>query len=191
MKASLFEYPTYQYQIKFWQIKKKGLLKRLKEEKFIRTNLQTFETDRQTNNKSYLDYFQDLIKDELWEFVQEAQVSCRMTDCWAVRYKKGDQQTIHNHRSFGFSGILYAEYDPKIHTPTCFVAPWQNPRSDTTSLAFPQNVKEGTIFIAPSYTLHFVHPNQSRKHRTIIAFDLLPETPKHRQSKNCPPSTSH
>ena len=88
MKAPLFEYPTYQYQIKDWDFKKKGLLKRLKEEKFIRTDLQTFETDRQTNKKSYLHYFQDLIKDELWEFVQEAQVSCSMTDCWAVRYQK-------------------------------------------------------------------------------------------------------
>ena len=65
MKAPLFEYPTYQYQIKDWDFKKKGLLKRLREEKFIRTDLQTFETDRQTNKKSYLHYFQDLIKDEL------------------------------------------------------------------------------------------------------------------------------
>ena len=40
MKAPLFEYPTYQYQIKDWEFKKKGLLKRLKEEKFIRTSLQ-------------------------------------------------------------------------------------------------------------------------------------------------------
>ena len=43
----------------------------------------------------------------------------------------------------------------------------------------PQNVKEGTIFISPSYTLHFVHPNQVRKHRTIISFDLLPKLPDH------------
>ena len=179
MKAPLFEYPTYQYQIKDWDFKKKGLLKRLREEKFVRTDLQTFETDRQTNKKSYLHYFQDLIKDELWEFVKEAQVSCSMTDVWAVRYQKGDQQTIHNHKSWGFTGILYVDFDPKVHTPTCFVAPWQDPRSDTTSLAYPQNVKEGTIFISPSYTLHFVHPNQVRKHRTIISFDLLPKLPDH------------
>ena len=119
----------------------------------------------------------------MWEFVQEAQVTCSMTDCWAVRYQKGDQQTIHNHKSWGFTGILYVEFDPKVHTPTCFVAPWQDPRSDTTSLAYPQNVKEGTIFISPSYTLHFVHPNQVRKHRTIISFDLLPKLPDH-QSVN-------
>ena len=65
MKAPLFEYPTYQYQIKDWDFKKKGLLKRLKEEKFVRTDLQTFETDRQTNKKSYLHY---------WLIVQVLQV---------------------------------------------------------------------------------------------------------------------
>ena len=127
----------------------------------------------------FLHYFEDLIKPELFEFCKEAQVTCSMTDAWTVRYQKGDQQTIHNHKSWGFTGILYLEYDPKLHTPTCFVAPWQDPRSDTTSLAFPQNVKEGTIFISPSYTLHFVHPNQVRKHRTIISFDLLPKLPDH------------
>ena len=179
MKAPLFEFPSFQYQIEDWEFKKKGLLKRIKEEKFIRTDLQTFETDRQTNKKSYLHYFHNLIRTELMEFCQEAKVSCSMTDCWAVRYQKGDQQTIHNHKSWGFTGILYVEYDPKVHTPTCFVAPWQDPRNDTTSLAYPQNVKEGTIFISPSYTLHFVHPNQVRKHRTIISFDLLPKLPDH------------
>ena len=44
-----------------------------------------------------------------------------MTDAWAVRYQKGDQQTIHNHKSWGFTGILYVEFDPKVHSPTTFV----------------------------------------------------------------------
>ena len=47
----------------------------------------------------------------------------------------------------------------------------------------PQNVKEGTIFISPSY-LHYVHPNQVRKHRTIISFDLLPKLPDHQSRLN-------
>ena len=99
MKAPLFEFPSFQYQIKDWDFKKKSLIKRIKEEKFVRTSLQTFETDRQTSNKSYLHFFQNLIRDELSEFCQEAKVSCSMTDCWTVRYQKGDQQTVHNHRS--------------------------------------------------------------------------------------------
>jgi len=183
MKTPLFEYPSYQYQVDDWDFKKKGLLKRLKDEKFVRTSLQTFETDRKTNNKSYIHFFKDLISPQLFEFCQEAQVTCSMTDCWTVKYQKGDQQSVHNHRSWGFSGILYVDYDPKVHSPTCFIAPWQDPRTDTTSLIFPQDVKEGTIIIVPSYTLHFVRPNQSRKQRTVIAFDLLPKLPDHQSVK--------
>ena len=63
------------------------------------------------------------------------------------------------------------------------MAPWQNPRTDTTSLAHPQSVKDGTLFIAPSFTHHFVSPNKSRKQRTVISFDLLPQLPQH-QSLN-------
>ena len=175
MKAPLFEFPSYKYVIKDWEFKKKGLLSRINKSKFQRTNLQTFETDRQTCEKSYVRYMEEFLQPELFEFCQEAQVSCGVSDAWCVKYQKGDQQTIHNHRGWGFSGILYVEYDPKVHTPTCFVAPWNDPTNDTTSLKFPKNVKEGTIFIVPSSTLHFVYPNKTRKQRIVIAFDLLPE----------------
>ena len=128
MKAPLFEFPSYQYQISDWEFKKKGLLGRIKSSEFRRTKLQTFETDRQTNNKSYVRYLEEFLRPELFEFCQEAQVTCSMTDAWVVRYDKGDHQTVHNHRGWGFSGIIYVEFDPKVHTPSCFVAPWQNPR---------------------------------------------------------------
>ena len=84
MKAPLFEFPSYQYNISDWEFKKKGLLKRINSQEFIRTKLQTFETDRQTNKKTYLHYFQDLLRPELDEFCKEAQVTCSMTDAWAV-----------------------------------------------------------------------------------------------------------
>ena len=179
MKAPLFEFPSYQYQVSDWEFKKKGLLSRINKSKFLRTELQTFETDRQTCEKSYVRYLEQFLQPELSEFCQEAQVSCSVSDAWCVKYQKGDQQTVHNHKGWGFSGILYVEYDPKVHTPTCFVAPWQEPRSDTTSLAYPRNVKEGTVFIAPSWALHFVHPNKTRKQRTVVVFDLLPALPQH------------
>ena len=179
MKAPIFEYPSYQYQIKDWEFKKKGLLKRIKEEKFIRTDLQTFETDRQTNKKSYIHYFRELIEPELNEFCQEAQVSCSMTDVWTVRYQKGDYQSVHNHRSWGFSGVLYVDFDPKVHTPTYFVSPWQDPRNDATTYAGLKDIREGTIIVFPSYTLHYVHPNSVRKPRVVMSFDMLPTLPRH------------
>ncbi len=179
MKAPLFEFPSYQYEVDDWEFKKKGLFKRINKSEFYRTELQTFETDRQTAGKSYVRYFSDFLQSELNEFCQEAKVSCSMTDAWCVKYQKGDYQTIHNHRSWGFSGVLYVEFDPRVHTPTYFAGPWQDPRSDTTTLAHPQKVREGSLFIFPSYCLHYVNPNQARKQRTIVSFDLLPETPSH------------
>ena len=175
MKAPLFEFPSYRYEVSDWEFKKKGLLNRINKGNFLRTELQTLETDRQTDGKSYVHYLKDFLIDIFDEFCQEAQVTCRMTDAWCVRYKKGDYQTIHNHRGWGFSGILYVEYDPKVHTPTCFMAPWQDPRTDTTSLEFFQNAREGMVLIFPSFTHHFVEPVKTHKQRTIISFDLLPQ----------------
>ena len=178
MKAPLFEFPSYRYEVSDWAFKKKGLLNRINKSKFIRTKLQTFETDRQTAGKSYVHYLAELLKPELSEFCEEAEVTCAMTDAWCVRYQKGDQQTIHNHRGWGFSGILYVEYDSQVHTPTTFMAPWQDPRTDTTYLSHP-DIAEGVMFIAPSFAHHFVKPNNTRKQRTVVVFDLLPELPDH------------
>tara|TARA_R100000008_G_scaffold20930_2_gene11012 strand:- start:177 stop:737 length:561 start_codon:yes stop_codon:yes gene_type:complete len=180
MKAPLFEFPSYQYEVDDWEFKKKGLLNRINKSDLKRTSLQPFETDRQTDiSKSWVHYLQDLLRPLFVEFCEEAQVSCQLTDAWCVRYQKGDHQTIHNHRGWGFTGVLYVEFDPKVHTPTCFMAPWNDPRTDRTSFAYPQNLKEGTLVIAPSFSHHFVPPNQVRKPRTVISFDLLPNLPEH------------
>ena len=183
MKVPLFEYPSFRYKIKDWDFKKKALLGKMKEENFIRTPLQLFETDRQKDGKSYIHYLRDLLSPELNEFCREAQVTCSMTDAWFVRYQKDDQQTVHNHRGWGFSGVIYLEYDPKVHTPTFFVAPWQEPRTDSTSISTMHDIEEGDMIIFPSYTLHFVKPNKSRKRRTILSFDLLPKIPEIRSDK--------
>ena len=42
-----------------------------------------------------------------------------------------------------------------------------------------EGIKEGIIVIVPSFTHHFVNPNKTRKQRTVISFDLLPELPSH------------
>ena len=124
MKTPLFEFPAYKYKVDDWDFKKKGLLKRINRQEFYRTELQDFETDRLSNNKAYVTYLAELLAPELTEFCQEAEVTCSMTEAWTVKYQKGDHQTVHNHRSWGYSGILYVEYDPMVHTPATFVAPW-------------------------------------------------------------------
>ena len=156
----------------------------INKQKFIRCDLSTpqnlaynvsTETDRNFNNKSYVRYLEEFLRPELSEFFKEAEVSFHMENAWCVRYRKGDCQGIHNHRAWGFSGVLYLEFDPKIHTSTLFVSPWQDPIVDTAQVNAPQDVKEGTVFIFPSYCLHCVTPSKVSKPRMVISFDLLPE----------------
>ena len=179
MKAPLFEFPSYQYEVEDWDFKKKGLLERINNQQMVKDPSDIFITDRSTNGKSYVRYLEGLLKPELFLFYQESKINCSLIDAWAVRYYQGNHQPPHNHMSWGFSGILYVEYDSNVHTPTNFIAPWQDPRTDTTLIRSPKHVKEGTLFIAPSFCLHFVNPNESRKQRTIISFDLKPNPSPH------------
>ena len=71
MKAPLFEFPSFQYEVDDWEFKKKGLLNRINKSKFIRTELQTFETDRQTAGKTYVHYLQEFLRPILLSFVRK------------------------------------------------------------------------------------------------------------------------
>ena len=153
MKAPLFEFPFYQYQVSDWNLKKKALFKEINKHKFIRNDLATptnlaynvcMETDRLTNKKSYVRYLENILRPELSEFSEEVEVDFYIENAWCGRYRKGDCQGVHNHRSWGFSGILYLEFDPRIHTSTLFAAPWQDPVSDTVHINAVQDVEEGT-----------------------------------------------
>ncbi len=173
MKVDLFEYPCFQYKIPNWEIcVQQEIYNRINFSQFKRDSLDNFWTDR--GNSDYCNYIQQLILPQLSMFCAEAEITCHMTDAWTARYDKGDYQLPHNHRSLGFSAIIYIEYDPSVHTPTCFIAPWQDPRCDKTILKF-ADVDEGTMIVFPSSTLHFVQPNESDKRRTILSFDLLPD----------------
>ena len=177
MKAPLFKFLSYKYDLEDWEFKKRGLLKRVNEGKFTRPVPKTHESDRRDNNKRYLHYLNELLNPEITEFCEEVDMMFRMVDCWTVRYNRGDYQHAHNHGSIGFSGILYLEFDPSVHQSTCFISPWQEPRYDGTSIRFVEDVKEGSLFIFPSYCLHYNVANESNKTRTVLSFNLDPILP--------------
>ena len=183
MKTLMFKYPSFQYDLDDWEFRKKGLLNRVNKQKFERTGLQQFESDRSTNNKTYVRYLEDFLRPTLQEFCEEAKVTCSISDAWCVKYQKGDYQGPHNHRGWGYTGVLFVEFDPRVHGGTIFVAPWNAPSTDTTTLTQPE-VKEGSLVITPSYTLHYVPPNTSSKRRTVLSFDLLPQCPAHQSINN-------
>jgi hypothetical protein len=170
----LFVVPIFKYQCKDWDFKKKKILSKIERKGFQRSLLQTFNSNRSNKDSLFMSCFVETFAEELKEFAIELGVNdIRVTDVWTVRYDQDDYQGPHNHRSYSYSGILYAEYDSKVHQPTIFVGPWNDPVTDTTQLSMPQDVQEGTIVFFPSVLLHYVPQNKSHKKRTIISFDLL------------------
>lgn len=170
----LFFVPIYRYEVEDWSRKKKALYKKMERGNFVKEGLQHFYTDRQKDGKSYALDFDHLFSDELNQFKQESGVSeYQITDIWTIKYKKEDYQTVHNHRSHSYSGILLVDYDEKVHKPTVFVGPWNDPISDTTQLSFAPDAKEGVMYIFPSVLLHYAQSNGSGRERVVTSWDML------------------
>lgn len=172
MIGNLFSVRYVSVQSEDWESKKAKLKSLLRNEEFERSGLAQFETDRHNNSNRYINDFYQIFGDELNRFGLEMGLSeLRIGAMWAVRYELGDYHAVHNHRSTGYSGILYVDYDEQEHTPSIHVSPWNNPVSDMTDLAAPP-VKEGTLMFVPSNVLHYTRPNESEKLRQIVAFDM-------------------
>ena len=127
-------------------------------------------------NKFYAEDFDTLLGNEFKLFQDETGLpSISLIDIWFVEYEKGDYQLPHNHRSNGFSGILYVNFNEEKHPLTTIIQPWNGIFDDETKMI---NVygKEGTLIIMPSNLLHFSIPNQSDHKKTVISFDLLVTT---------------
>ena len=170
MKNTLFQTPYYQYSVSNWQEKKKQLLSLLDNGKFKYCD--QFFSDRSQNSNTYLKDFTNIIQTELENFRLELGLSTIfVTDVWTVKYKTGDFHAPHTHSSFGYSGVLYLDYDQYQHTGTCFVNPITNPITDLTDGMAP-TVYEGDIVLTPSNILHFTYPNKSIKDRIIMGFDI-------------------
>jgi hypothetical protein len=174
MILPLFLVPIYRYEVEDWPRKKQELYKKIESNNFQKNYPQNFYTDRQKDGKSYVSDFNIIFNDEFKKFCEETGiVEYCITDIWTVKYQKENYQTVHNHRSHGYSGILYVEYDEHVHKPTVFVGPWNDPINDTTQLAFAPDAKEGIMYMVPSVLLHYAQPNPSHKDRVVTSWDML------------------
>ena len=68
------------------------------------------------------------------------------------------------------SGILYLE-QPKDAPVTQYIQPWNDYISDRT-VYLPIPIQEGSIVVVPSFIQHFSPPNESKKIKKIISWDL-------------------
>ena len=184
MHQTLFEIPIFRYQVDDWKNKKKEVYSWINKTELIRRSNMTFLTDRAplwpevgkprvpAQNRFYKEDFCDLFEPELKEFLKDTSLTeISVIDVWTVEYHYGDYQVPHNHRSVGVSGILYVNFNPKEHSATNVMQPWNDPVTDAASF-MDLMPEEGTMVFFPSLLLHFVNPNFSRNRRTTIAFDI-------------------
>ena len=170
----LFHVPLFSYEVKEWDRKKKALLSRINKNEFGYFGLNDFQTDRHAKKNRYALDFESIFDDELSEFKKDANLEyLRVLDIWTLKYtKKSENHCPHNHRSTGFTGLLYLEYDPKVHEPTKFIGPWNDPVDDKTQLAILPDPKPGVIYIWPSVMLHYADGMKTNKLRMVTSWDM-------------------
>lgn len=171
MKNSIFPNYLYQYGSEDWSNQKQEIMTWVDNAVFQRDEHQCFNSDRATNNQSYLKIFEQMYFNELTKFANELGRKFNIKDIWLVKYGKGDWHPPHTHGSTGFSGILFVSYDETKHTAPLFIDPINDQFTDRTNYIVP-TVYEGDIVIARSNLLHFTYPNLSEDERIILGFDM-------------------
>jgi len=170
----LFKIFLYQYEVKDWDRKKELILSKINKNQFKYDDLNTFQTDRNCREYRYNLDFKNIFCDELDQFKKESNSSdIDITDIWTLKYNKiGENHCPHNHGSVGYSGLLYLEYDSKVHKPVKFVGPWNDPIHDKTQIVLLPDPKPGMIYIWPSSILHYVDSVSSNKLRMVTSWDM-------------------
>ena len=181
----MFSVPLYKFSIPNWEEEKKLILEALPEEKVygdICTDF--FENSSQRRLPSYT----DLVLDIVGPFIQTLQSSLGrgsdgqlltqdgwmgVDNMWYQTEYKGQEHKLHNHGNIGWSSILYVNYNPKVHTATKFLSPF-NCGAGTGGLMqwYQPDVKEGDFIIFDSDIMHQALPNESDEKRTIISINF-------------------
>jgi len=174
MKVTLFQIPYWRYKIKNWKKVKKDLNVLLKRNPCIKFKNQNFLTNRQMGaeaNGIFVHTILTLLETPLHEFVQEVKTDLKITSAWATRYEKGMDQWIHTHPEGLFVGMIYIDFDPKVHGATMFKQPYGQLETGGVAFTSPP-VTEGDFLFFPSNLEHFAPVNKSSSPRTILAMDL-------------------
>ncbi|HAT64176.1 MAG TPA: hypothetical protein DCS66_06180 [Flavobacteriaceae bacterium] len=175
MKVVLFQIPYWRYKIKGWPKVKKSLHALIKRYPCVAFKNQNFLTNRQMGPEASTTFIHDLLNilsDPFQQFVQEVKTDLKITGAWATRYEKGMDQWVHTHPEALFVGMIYLDFDPKIHQATMFKQPYGQLETNGVAYTSPGKAAEGEMFFFPSNIEHFAPVNKSSTPRTILAMDL-------------------
>ena len=175
MKHTMFIVPYWIYSIKNWSKIKKKIKPLLNQYPCVSAKNQNFLSNRaKTSSEIKAGFIQEVVnifKDPLREFVQEVKHNLQITAAWATSYKKGMDHVLHSHSNCILTGVVYVDFNPKLHQGTAFKQPFNQFDTGNVCFIFPK-VKEGDMIIAPGNIEHYSPVNQSTTVKTIIGFDL-------------------
>ena len=173
---SMFAVPIVYYPIANWAENKKKILDALpaEDESQLEPNGSGLYTDFFVNAKikevpSYFHTVVDVIKPYLKSFMDGNPVE--FVEMWYQKYYNMVEHKTHCHGFTGWSSIIYAEFDPKVHESTRFFSPFRQPW-DCDVEVFQPKVKEGDMIIFPSSVLHEAPVNRTDTRRTIVSYNI-------------------
>jgi len=119
----------------------------------------------------YLSTVRDILRDEMDMFAHDLQAKPVIVRAWFERAYKKMHHPPHTHGHGGWSAVLYIEYDPKVHTSTVFVSPFNHFVTGMQLNYMPEAV-EGDLILFPSFVLHYTQLNESDVRRTVASFNM-------------------
>lgn len=168
---NIFFIPFFQKSLSDWEKKKKILISMADNSIFLK-NKDTVHSDFYSQQISHNELIAKLFQEELTYFTKEKKLSiCNLSNSWFEKASTGEFHGVHNHGQLGYSAVCYVTYDKNEHTPTQFVSPINDTQTGATEYYVPE-INEGDLIIFPSALLHYTLPNNSKKQRLILSFNL-------------------
>jgi len=172
-KLELFPILFFHYKINNWEQKKKYLLDLKSNQILNKDPIDNLLTDFSKSKIPYNEKIQFLIKEELDLFKKDIQSPSdfKVTSAWFQEYKKAMNQGVHTHGAYGYSAVIYVNFDKKIHPSTSFFCEHLN-FIDGAVESFEPNVDEGSLVLFPSNLKHYAQANASDTEKVIMSFNI-------------------
>ena len=184
----MFVIPIEKFSVPNWDHWKPLILEELKTGSTLatidatgRSSLDDMESDFFDNNRTqrlphYYPVVREALEPILEEFQEDYPLPLNIINMWYQTTKGGQMHGVHNHGPIGVSAVFYVDFDPSIHKPTTFFAPFSNYINGEV-MDFTPDAKEGDVIFFPSFLMHQQEPNRSEVPRTIVSFNIAGKPP--------------
>lgn len=173
-KVDLFPIPLFHVRVSNWKEKKSKIENLVKQNNFTKIGPENILTDFYDAEINYNKQVEEIFEKEINELYTTIAVTgeYKVKNSWIEIGKKGMHHDIHNHGMTGISAVCFVTFNHKVHSPTQFIAPFNDFRTGHIIREEFRNVREGSLIFFPSFINHFTSPNTSEEERIILSFNV-------------------